>query len=439
MWVIYLIFNNFAVAILVFTIIVKLATFPLTLKQQKNTAISQLFTPKVKEIQTKYKNNQQKQQEELAKLQKQGYNPAGGCGTVLITFLILFGVIDVVYKPMTHMEHIDGTSIDSIVTIAKQAEIASVIMSNEGDMLVMSEYSADTSTVNATTDNPEVTLPQTFVLADSVKPIGELTGDDIKSYARFTVDTDYNLLTADTSRISDMSKGQIKAIIGKYSGANLQRELLALQVYRKNSALFTSENANISAENIEKLDSLKENMVLFGIDLGETPTLAVNALVIIPVLSFLLNLLQVFIQQYYQKKTSPELSAQMGGGMKIFMYSMPLLSLWIAFAVPAGVGFYWTVNAAFTVVQSVITNKLWPADKIRAEAKEKMDAKFAETEARATVIKIDVDGNEVETTERMSQLSQKDLKEYQRKKLEEARRADAEKYGEEYVDEKEEN
>ena len=79
---------------------------PLQIKQQKNMAFSQLFAPKVKEIQQKYRNNREKQAEEMQKLQAQGYNPAGGCGPLVLTMIILFGVIDVVYKPMTHMEHL---------------------------------------------------------------------------------------------------------------------------------------------------------------------------------------------------------------------------------------------------------------------------------------------------------------------------------------------
>lgn len=441
MWVIYLVVNNFAVAILIFTLIVKLATFPLTLKQQKNTAISQLFTPKVKEIQTKYRNNQQKQQEEMAKLQKQGYNPAGGCGTMLVTFLILFGVIDVVYKPMTHMEHIDSASITSVVQEAQKAEIVSAILSNDADAQLVLDFINDptsikiveTTAADGTVTNNQNVLPADFVIADASRPIAEITYADITKYANFT-DTDFTTLRDGTSRLSNQVKTQITTAMSSYMNGNLYSELKALKVFKANPSLFTADTIGITTETHDKLLKLGDNMMLFGIDLGEVPTMSLNVLVIIPVLSFLLNLLQVFVTQYYQKRSSPELAAQMGGGMKVFMYAMPLLSLWIAFAVPAGVGFYWTVSAGFSVLQTIITNKLWPADKIRAEAKAKMDEKFAETEARATVIKVDADGNEVETKERLSQLSQKDLKEYQRKKLEEARRADAEKYGEEYVE-----
>ena len=72
MWLCYLIVHNVGWAIIIFSLLIKSLLFPLNLKQQKNTAISQLFTPRVQEIQRKYKNNPEKQQEELAKLQKAG-------------------------------------------------------------------------------------------------------------------------------------------------------------------------------------------------------------------------------------------------------------------------------------------------------------------------------------------------------------------------------
>ena len=61
-----------------------------------------------------------------------------------------------------------------------------------------------------------------------------------------------------------------------------------------------------------------------------------------------------------------------------------------------------------------------------------MDEKSAKFTTTATVVDVDESGNRTERQEKLANLSQKELKEYYRKKLEEARRADAEKYGEEY-------
>ena len=66
-YLLYFIYNficsNVGVAILIFTFVVKLAMLPIYIKQQKNQAKSAVFAPKVQEIQKKYANNKEKQQE----------------------------------------------------------------------------------------------------------------------------------------------------------------------------------------------------------------------------------------------------------------------------------------------------------------------------------------------------------------------------------------
>ena len=64
---------NFAVTMIVFTVIIKLLMLPLMIKQQKSMAKMSVFTPMINEIQQKYKNNQEKMQEEIkepAKMEK---------------------------------------------------------------------------------------------------------------------------------------------------------------------------------------------------------------------------------------------------------------------------------------------------------------------------------------------------------------------------------
>ena len=88
MKVLYSFIGNYAVTIIVATIIMKLLLFPLAIHQQKSTAKMSVFQPLINEIQQKYKNDPQKQQEELMKLQQEhGYNPMGGCLPMLLTFL----------------------------------------------------------------------------------------------------------------------------------------------------------------------------------------------------------------------------------------------------------------------------------------------------------------------------------------------------------------
>ena len=72
------------------------------------------FQPMLQEIQTKYKNKPEKQQEEMLKLQQDyGYKPTAGCVPMLLNFLVIFGVIGVVYNPLERIFHISAAALAS--------------------------------------------------------------------------------------------------------------------------------------------------------------------------------------------------------------------------------------------------------------------------------------------------------------------------------------
>lgn len=85
-------------AIIVFTIIIKVITLPLTLKQLQSTKATQELQPKLAELQQKYGKDRQKLAEEQMKLyQEAGVNPMGGCLPLLIQMPILFGLYQALY------------------------------------------------------------------------------------------------------------------------------------------------------------------------------------------------------------------------------------------------------------------------------------------------------------------------------------------------------
>ena len=119
----YTFIGNYAVTMIVATLLIKLAMFPLSLHQQKSTAKMSVFQPLMNEIQQKYKNDPQKQQEELLKLQQEhGFNPMSGCLPMLLTMLVLFGFLGVVYYPV---QYIFGVPADAIQTACESLGIAS--------------------------------------------------------------------------------------------------------------------------------------------------------------------------------------------------------------------------------------------------------------------------------------------------------------------------
>lgn len=438
MWLCYALVQNVGWAIIIFTLITKTALFPLSLKQQKNMAISQLYTPRVQEIQRKYKNNPEKQQEELTKLQKEGYNPTGGCGTMIIQWLVLFGIIGVVYKPMTHMEHFKKAEISAIVQTAEEIDIAQAILASPEDAAAILAYRDDPASITLVENKKEKTSNKIVLDKEfdynAAKSETTVTAEDLAVYGSFTAD-EIKTITGKDSRLSVDVRNAVNLIANNhYSDNSLYGELRALKTFEtsSNRAIF-AQDENISEELLDRLDNLLENMYFGPVSLIDTPTMSWSPQLIIPVITLLFAMAQTIIQQRIQKKQNPQM-AEMQGNSRIMFYIMPLISVWISFSVPAGAGFYWALTYLFGIIQVVLTAKFWPADKIRAEAKEKMAAMMAEREQKAKVVVVDAEGNETEKVQRLSELTQKEIRELNRKKLEAARRADAEKYGEEYIE-----
>ena len=86
-------FNNFGLSIIVFTVIIRIATMQLTLKQIKSTRAMSTLQPKMKELQERYKNDRQKLSQETFRLYREhGVNPIGCLGPLVIQFPIWIGL-----------------------------------------------------------------------------------------------------------------------------------------------------------------------------------------------------------------------------------------------------------------------------------------------------------------------------------------------------------
>lgn len=84
---------NYGFVIIVFTLIIKIALYPLTKQSYKSMKRMQMLQPKIKELKEKYKDDQQKVQKETMKLYSTyGINPAGGCLPMLLQMPILFAL-----------------------------------------------------------------------------------------------------------------------------------------------------------------------------------------------------------------------------------------------------------------------------------------------------------------------------------------------------------
>lgn len=367
MSLIYNIVPNYAIAIIIFTLVTKLLLFPMNYKTQKNAARMQLLQPKLQKLQKSFSNNPARLQEEQQKLyQEEGLNPMGSCLPAFIQMFLLFGVIDVVYKPIKH-----------ILRLSKDVRMAAVEKASELAM-----------------------------------------------------------------QFKDVNGG--KAI----EANNLRHELLTMEVFDKHTAEFNNIGESFSA----LVSEFSENFTIFGANLGKTPTLHPEVwdkeaiiLCAIPFLAGISQLLVSFYSMIHQKKTNP--TPQAGGGcMNVMMLLMPIMSIWIAFEVPAGIGFYWIWSSLFSFIVTLALNCYFTHDRVVAmNEKEKEKARiYAEKHPekktfmqkmleQQAALDAQNGGSTVNSGEKKSRSEQNKAN---RDAINDARRRMAEKYGDLYEESK---
>lgn len=366
---IYHVVPNYAIAIIIFTLITKILMFPINYKTQKSSARMQLLQPKLQKIQKSFANNPTRMQEEQQKLyQEEGINPMGSCLPAFIQMFLLFGVIDVVYKPITHILHI--TKSVRTAAIDKASELA--------------------------------------------------------------------------IKFGDVNGG--KAIVS----ANLRNELFTMEALEKHPSEFSNIAENFSSA----VSDFYNNFTIFGANLGQTPTLHpeswTSEAVILALIPFLAGLSQLLVSVYsmiHQKKVNP--TPQAGGGcMNVMFLFMPLMSVWFAFEVPAGVGFYWIWSSIFSFLVTFGLNLYFTKDRIVAiNEKEKEKARiYAEKhpekktfmqrmlEQQAALEQQQNGGSASSVKSNGEKMSRSEQNKQNRDAINDARRRMAEKYGDVYND-----
>ncbi|MCR4616118.1 MAG: YidC/Oxa1 family membrane protein insertase [Clostridiales bacterium] len=125
---IYNLVGHYGVSIILFTLFCRLLMLPTTISQQKGTAKTYRLQPKLRKIREKYGNDQRKIQEETQALyQREGYNPMGaGCAPLLIQMPIIFGLIAVIYRPLTYALGIASADVD-VLTTALTTHLSDVV------------------------------------------------------------------------------------------------------------------------------------------------------------------------------------------------------------------------------------------------------------------------------------------------------------------------
>lgn len=110
----YSLVQNYGLAIIIFSICIKLILFPISIKQQKTLKKSAKVQTKVKELQNKYSNNPEKLNQEVMELYKsEKMNPFSGCLSSIVQILLLLSVFYLVRSPLTYMKKVEPTVIET--------------------------------------------------------------------------------------------------------------------------------------------------------------------------------------------------------------------------------------------------------------------------------------------------------------------------------------
>lgn len=114
--------NNYGLALILFTLFARLLMLPTSIYQQKGTVKTQRLQPKLRRINQKYKGNQMKIQEETQALyQREGQNPMNmGCLPLLLQMIVIFGLIGVIYEPLTYALSVPNEVIETLTKGAQE-------------------------------------------------------------------------------------------------------------------------------------------------------------------------------------------------------------------------------------------------------------------------------------------------------------------------------
>ncbi len=263
-WVLYWLqelIGNYGWTLIAFTVIIKLLMTPLSIKQQKSSAKMAAFQPKLQELQKRYGKNKEKYQEEMMKLyEREGYSPTNGCLPMVIQMVILFGIIEVVYRPLRYVLQISNDVIDAAckaldLTSSQQLQLINIVQHGSGE------------------------------------------------------------------------------------------------AFEKVQNIF-------SAADIAKIQEF--DMMFLGLDLSQTPTLAFNWLLLIPILACATALLVSLVSM----KQQPATEGQQGMMMKVMMFASPIMSLFFTFQLPAGVGLYWIISNITSFVSSEVLRRIYTKERL---------------------------------------------------------------------------
>lgn len=343
--------ENIGLCIIVFTLIVKLLMIPLTVKQQKFTKLSTLMNPELQEIQKKYKNKRDNEsmikmnEETQAVYEKYGTSPTGSCLQLLIQMPIMFSLYYI---------------ISSVPAYVPQ---------------VYSYYEPVSKAVVADYDYYKYldTAYDKYVLEKDAKDEYEYIDDMLESFK--------NASNSEKKVIDNLAKystGQWDNLIASYENVDKMVEELSAVTDKEWDEMVDGIEDKDEKEDLEefikaikakdiseyidssKVDDIKksEDKVMeineFGpINLSQSPSAMMGIALLIPFLSFFTQWLSVQISMRENKNNNAMQDNPMGSSIKVMNIMLPLMSAFIAYTVPSGLGLYWVCTGVFQIITQV--------------------------------------------------------------------------------------
>ena len=132
--------SSYGWALVLFTVVIKLIMLPFQMKSKTSMMRMSRFQPMIKEIQTRYKNNQVKMNEELQRLYaEEGVNPMSGCLWSFLPFPILIALYSIIRQPITRFMMLTTTAMQGVIDAVSAAgfDLAAIAMTaNDGAVTV---------------------------------------------------------------------------------------------------------------------------------------------------------------------------------------------------------------------------------------------------------------------------------------------------------------
>lgn len=296
---------NIGLCIILFTLVVKILMFPLTIKQQKSSKLMAVMQPELQAIQNKYKGKTDNDSmmrmnvETKAVYEKYGTSMTGGCLQLVIQMPILLALYRVIYNIPAYVVSVKGYFMHVVYAISGVSNVTEL---PEGAAASLVQFATDHN------------IPLTGINA-----IGDLTGVAGEALGNKMVDILYKLNPA---------------------------QWIELGNAYPNAASVITENAAA----IEKMNSF------LGINLASNPWRG-----FVPSLAWLIPIAAGLSQWYSTKLMTANQPAQDENSssaqmMKQMNVMMPLMSVFFCFTFPAAIGIYWVASSVFQILQQLIVN-----------------------------------------------------------------------------------